>query len=101
MGRVQICVTSRNHRNQNDARGQYKTQPAGRLGPIRFDWVCRVVHARDDAIPMPTAYFIRHRYCEVVDNCRKEFIMPRGDKSKYTDKQKRKAEHIAEGYRES
>jgi plasmid stabilization system protein ParE len=24
--------------------------------------------------------------------------MPRGDKSKYTDKQKRKAEHIAEGY---
>jgi plasmid stabilization system protein ParE len=27
--------------------------------------------------------------------------MPRGDKSKYTDKQKRKAEHIAEGYEES
>ncbi len=26
--------------------------------------------------------------------------MPRGDKSAYTDKQKRKAEHIAEGYRE-
>ena len=26
--------------------------------------------------------------------------MPRGDKSKYTDKQKRKAEHIAEGYME-
>lgn len=26
--------------------------------------------------------------------------MPRGDKSKYTDKQKRKAEHIAEGYQE-
>lgn len=25
--------------------------------------------------------------------------MPRGDKSKYTDKQKRKAEHIEEGYR--
>lgn len=24
--------------------------------------------------------------------------MPRGDKSKYTNKQKRKAEHIAEGY---
>ena len=24
--------------------------------------------------------------------------MPRGDKSKYTDKQDRKAEHIAEGY---
>lgn len=26
--------------------------------------------------------------------------MPRGDKSKYTDKQKRRAEHIAEGYEE-
>ena len=26
--------------------------------------------------------------------------MPRGDKDKYTDKQKRKAEHIAEGYDE-
>ena len=25
--------------------------------------------------------------------------MPRGDKSKYTDKQKRKAEHIEDGYR--
>jgi plasmid stabilization system protein ParE len=25
-------------------------------------------------------------------------VMPRGDKSKYTDKQKRKAEHIEEGY---
>jgi plasmid stabilization system protein ParE len=27
--------------------------------------------------------------------------MPRGDKSKYTDKQKRKAQHIEEGYEES
>jgi hypothetical protein len=26
--------------------------------------------------------------------------MPQGDKSRYTDKQKRKAEHIEEGYRE-
>lgn len=26
--------------------------------------------------------------------------MPQGDKSKYTDKQKRKAEHIADGYEE-
>ena len=26
--------------------------------------------------------------------------MPRGDKSAYTDKQKRQAEHIEEGYRE-
>jgi hypothetical protein len=27
--------------------------------------------------------------------------MPRGDKGKYTDKQKRKAEHIEEGYEKS
>jgi hypothetical protein len=27
--------------------------------------------------------------------------MPQGDKSKYTDKQKRKAAHIEDGYRES
>ena len=27
--------------------------------------------------------------------------MPRGDKSKYTDKQKRQAEHIEEGYENS
>ena len=26
--------------------------------------------------------------------------MPRGDKSKYTDKQERKADHIAEGYQD-
>jgi hypothetical protein len=31
----------------------------------------------------------------------KEASMPRGDKSKYTDKQERKADHIAEGYKES
>jgi hypothetical protein len=29
-----------------------------------------------------------------------EWTMPRGDKSSYTDKQKRQAEHIEEGYEE-
>jgi hypothetical protein len=29
---------------------------------------------------------------------RKGGVMPRGDKDKYTDKQKRQAEHIEEGY---
>src|SRR6266850_5149169 len=29
-----------------------------------------------------------------------EVVMPRGDKSSYTDKQKRMAEHIEEGYEE-
>jgi plasmid stabilization system protein ParE len=36
-----------------------------------------------------------------VDVCShrvEEVVMPRGDKSKYTDRQKRKAEHIEEGY---
>jgi hypothetical protein len=31
-----------------------------------------------------------------VDN--QEEMMPRGDKSKYTDKEKRQAQHIEEGY---
>jgi hypothetical protein len=31
---------------------------------------------------------------------RKEREMPQGDKSKYTEKQKRQAEHIEEGYLE-
>jgi plasmid stabilization system protein ParE len=30
-----------------------------------------------------------------------EAFMPRGEKSKYTDKQERKADHIAEGYEKS
>jgi hypothetical protein len=33
-----------------------------------------------------------------VPRARKEHVMPRGDKSSYTSKQKRKAEHIEEGY---
>jgi plasmid stabilization system protein ParE len=33
-----------------------------------------------------------------VTTWRKELTMPRGDKSSYTGKQKRKAEHIEEGY---
>jgi len=31
-------------------------------------------------------------------NLRRESIMPRGEKSAYTDKQKRQAQHIEEGY---
>jgi plasmid stabilization system protein ParE len=34
----------------------------------------------------------------MVKRSDKEWMMPRGDKSKYTGKQKRKAEHIEEGY---
>src|SRR5690242_21843084 len=33
-------------------------------------------------------------------HCQGGQIMPRGDKSSYTNKQKRKAEHIEEGYEE-
>ena len=32
------------------------------------------------------------------DTLFREVAMPRGDKSKYTDKEKRQAEHIEEGY---
>jgi hypothetical protein len=38
---------------------------------------------------------IRFHYDQWVQT---EDVMPRGDKSKYTDKQKRKAEHIEESY---
>jgi plasmid stabilization system protein ParE len=34
----------------------------------------------------------------VIRSLEKGAIMPRGSKSKYTSKQKRKAEHIEEGY---
>src|SRR4029453_8315747 len=34
------------------------------------------------------------------DGSIREWTMPRGDKSSYTDKQKRQAEHIEEGYEE-
>jgi plasmid stabilization system protein ParE len=44
----------------------------------------------------------RHADCDLSRRMRPtsicEDIMPRGDKGKYTEKQKRKAEHIAEGY---
>jgi plasmid stabilization system protein ParE len=46
-------------------------------------------------VPEPAREF-RVRACE-AGKCR-ETDMPRGDKSSYTDKQKRKAEHIEEGY---
>ena len=38
------------------------------------------------------------RHDAFVDPQHKEITMPQGDKSAYTDKQKRKAEHIEEGY---
>jgi plasmid stabilization system protein ParE len=36
--------------------------------------------------------------CKGIRQSQGRFSMPRGDKSKYTDKQERKADHIAEGY---
>jgi plasmid stabilization system protein ParE len=38
--------------------------------------------------------------CSDGSTCLKEQIMPRGDKSSYTPKQKRKARHIEESYEE-
>src|SRR5688500_14142424 len=45
--------------------------------------------------PLPSG---RRRGIIAAHLSRKEHAMPRGDKSKYTDKQERKAEHIEEGY---
>jgi plasmid stabilization system protein ParE len=39
--------------------------------------------------------FLNHR----ADRLKKEVIMPRGSKAKYTSKQKRQAEHIEQGYK--
>jgi plasmid stabilization system protein ParE len=41
---------------------------------------------------------VRHLHIRIA--CFQEDTMPRGDKSKYTDKEKRQAEHIEEGYEE-
>src|SRR5215471_15012066 len=37
--------------------------------------------------------------CFPIGNIQKEECMPRGDKSSYTSKQKREAEHIERGYK--
>jgi plasmid stabilization system protein ParE len=38
------------------------------------------------------------QFANFTGSDKEDFTMPQGDKSKYTDKQKRKAEHIEEGY---
>ena len=43
-----------------------------------------------------TPLTVRGLHVQAVDN--QEAKMPRGDKSKYTDKEKRQAQHIEEGY---
>ncbi len=50
----------------------------------------RLQTSENSPIPMR-----RHRIKAPSD---RRIVMPRGDKSKYTDKQERKADHIAEGY---
>jgi plasmid stabilization system protein ParE len=46
---------------------------------------------------VPAAWELRYELF-VQAKLNRRIIMPRGDKSKYTDKQERKADHIAEGY---
>jgi hypothetical protein len=48
----------------------------------------------------PTGRISRRRYgtCTACNVNNQEEPMPRGDKSKYTNKEKRQAEHIEEGY---
>ena len=50
--------------------------------------------------PAPSRFSLRKRnpWRARMFNPRWEKAMPRGDKSKYTDKQERKADHVAEGY---
>jgi hypothetical protein len=50
--------------------------------------------AREHLIPGTTL----RSACSLFVCCSQEVAMPRGDKSKYTGKQKRQAEHIEEGY---
>jgi plasmid stabilization system protein ParE len=48
---------------------------------------------------MPRFVWVRAVRClHYHSACTQEVGMPRGDKSKYTDKEKRQAEHIEEGY---
>jgi hypothetical protein len=53
---------------------------------------CYVEHTRELCAKSPVAVMR-------MDKRKMEDAAPRGDKSKYTDKQRRKAEHIEEGYR--
>src|SRR5688572_9900597 len=48
----------------------------------------------------PTSSFQRAAHHWIPDALKQETAMPQGDKSAYTDKQKRQAEHIEEGYEE-
>jgi hypothetical protein len=54
----------------------------------------------DDDDCHPTEPISRRRYgiCTALEVNNQEEPMPRGDKSKYTNKEKRQAEHIEEGY---
>src|SRR5215211_7794355 len=61
----------------------------GRQRPFHPPFLPRVVS-------LPTEARMRRR--EVEADSSRRCIMPRGDKSAYTDKQKREAEHIEEGY---
>jgi plasmid stabilization system protein ParE len=45
-----------------------------------------------------TQPYTEDRDLQIVAGDKEDVAMPRGDKSSYTDKQKRQAEHIEEGY---
>ena len=63
------------------------------IGPEEHSLVYELYRLRCEAegIPSGTSFAFLHGRSE---------LMPQGDKRKYTDKQKRQAEHIEEGYRE-
>jgi hypothetical protein len=71
---------------------------AGSLGPIKFlcDFSSAATAAHGTIFATTTAMV---RFQRILSR-KGDRNMPRGDKSKYTEKQKRKAEHIEEGYEE-
>jgi plasmid stabilization system protein ParE len=58
-----------------------------------------MIESRHDLRGQP-AFHLRRRLMDPTDLLLESKNMPRGDKSKYSDKQKRKAEHIADSYKE-
>jgi hypothetical protein len=69
-----------------------------RLSWIAWSWLLWIAAAPGRKRRM--AHYERVRTLRYQRIRHKEGRMPRGDKSKYTDKQERQADHIAEGYEE-
>jgi plasmid stabilization system protein ParE len=75
-------------------------------GPLRILTPCAIFNPPDRHCEVIVLRSSTSNHCEMLAFCAVGriicrsggFAMPRGDKSAYTDKQKRQAEHIEEGY---